>query len=943
MAIPPRSAPCFAILRLERLFILLVSLLAACSAPADSAVPLGCAVVHASGLCELETDRNFALRVVAPASTRIFVLQGLHVLPVQTEAVPGGRILRGVARAGVSGLSVVFADGISLRRRSLPVAVALEPAWLEEARNLWMTNSAAQAAALINRHLESSSPAIRASALLVLGGTAVELGELAHARQCYRMAMETAQAAGLSSIEAKSALYLSYVLAKHENRVDEADAVLAQRSGLFQRLPDTLPGLALQRAINAHTQGDPRSTLRIIEEGHQSARAVADESTDRNLSLLEAQALSGLGRRSEAERILTALEAQPLEPCWRLIVLLAASGQQLWSLEAEGPLKRAAHAAAIQHRLDEAERLITSHCSDARRMGTTHTNRAHLALLTGDLPAVKREVAQARKALPGGDAELALEWLYLDGQSALIEQDFASAWQHFDKLVKMARRSDAYSALWRGLVGLAQARQAAEPGKALELYEQAEAFIDERGLDMPLGAGRGTFLGRHEHGTEQYVALLLRLGQTEAALQVVRKARLRGLRSLLWQVQSGDLPPEIRRHWASQLTAYAAARSELAQLSARLETAPDDELADLERRRAQVGLSLFEHLDRARTIIGAPPIPKTFAAPPPDEALLTCYPTNEDWSCFLVQNHHVKVYRAAHMDAGMRPADLARTILAPIATELAAVKRLRVLPYGAFRKVDVHRLPFGRDGKTLDDHTAVVYSLDLPNRPTSFDDKHWAHSSSSEASTKAARAAALIIDPDGSLPYVRAAAGSITASLQAAGFQVQPLPAAALGGPWFTQPAPAPTRSPLELLFYAGHADIVTSGGSRHALRTQDNGGLFVSDILALHESQAPKWVALIGCNTGLSDEETGGLEGLGLGQAFLLRGSTMVVSTTRPISDRLAAAIVVKLGKQLTAQVDGDLGSALQGALKEVADSDRASLPLNIQHELDAFRILVP
>src|SRR5205807_1591912 len=101
------------------------------------------------------------------------------------------------------------------------------------------------------------------------------------------------------------------------------------------------------------------------------------------------------------------------------------------------------------------------------------------------------------------------------------------------------------------------------------------------------------------------------------------------------------------------------------------------------------------------------------------------------------------------------------------------------------------------------------------------------------------------------------------------------------------------------LFLYFGHGVHETSGGWYDALGTNlapnvMHPYLGVSDVLLMEK--APLWVVLIGCTTGLSSEETGDVEGMGMAQAFLARGSRWAVASVREVQPNNAVELTERL-----------------------------------------------
>jgi CHAT domain-containing protein len=123
-------------------------------------------------------------------------------------------------------------------------------------------------------------------------------------------------------------------------------------------------------------------------------------------------------------------------------------------------------------------------------------------------------------------------------------------------------------------------------------------------------------------------------------------------------------------------------------------------------------------------------------------------------------------------------------------------------------------------------------------------------------------------------------------------------------------------------------------------LRLSEDAGLMVSDILAL--PRVPHYVTLFACESGRTTEEWGNLEGLGLAQAFLTRGSKWVVGTARPVAPGLAAAMSTSFYEAFSRSQDP--AQAIGIAIRRVQPVEpQSSAQLSIDNDVGAFRVYVP
>jgi CHAT domain-containing protein len=240
--------------------------------------------------------------------------------------------------------------------------------------------------------------------------------------------------------------------------------------------------------------------------------------------------------------------------------------------------------------------------------------------------------------------------------------------------------------------------------------------------------------------------------------------------------------------------------------------------------------------------------------------VLTWFPATTGLLAFAADAHQTRVVRLP--DA--RPEGL----LAPFEAELAAAKRVRALPYGPVRGLDVHALPFR--GAPLIAHAAVVYGLDLP--PVN--------------KSSVNRRALLVADPRGDLRGARAEADAVEAHLK--GWTLTRLDGEAATG--------AAVRAALaatDLFHYAGHGRFAGAMGWDSALPLAADARLGVDDILAL--PNVPAQVVLSGCETARQAADAP-LEAVGLAQAFMVAGAESAIAATRPVDDTLARDLAADL-----------------------------------------------
>jgi hypothetical protein len=286
--------------------------------------------------------------------------------------------------------------------------------------------------------------------------------------------------------------------------------------------------------------------------------------------------------------------------------------------------------------------------------------------------------------------------------------------------------------------------------------------------------------------------------------------------------------------------------------------------------------------------------------------VLLYHPLPQGWAGFAADSAGVTARRLPVAEP--LPEDgraLSHLFLEPFSTVIERMRRVRVLSWGALDGIDFHGLPWR--GEPLLAARPVVYGLDLPRLETPPDDR---------------RRALLVADPTGSLP----AAVQVEVPVVRRALERSPRPwrIDLLVGPAATAEAIRRRLGEVELLHFAGHADVRGGAGESH-LRGAGGSRLGVGEILT--RRAVPATVVLSACESARGDGprpagETAG--GLGLAEAFLLAGSRRVVGAVRPVDDAVTARLVTAFYRTW----DGGDGAAeaLRRAQLELRAADPAA-----------------
>lgn len=842
-------------------------------------IAAGCESVLVGPICEVGKDRQVRLFVPKAPDEQVLVWQGLKPLSSSRTEVEDGVLLRLTTGAGARELRVIVRKGWHVRSRRIKVLPLQTEGWLQGARELWESDKIAPAEAQLQKALAGSlTVRTRAEALGMLGRIRREQQRNAEAKQLLEQALQADREGGLLSNEAKDTFALAALLVQDEDRVQAAEDLLTSRASIFQQVPDLQPWVYLHLATYRKLRGNLQEALEAVEQGRRLAMQLSEEQVLGALRQSSATILQSLGRWAEAREELVGLADELFrQPCLQANAL----EMQGWLEITAHELKQAvADKPDPQLTLQRVLQLRRERCTQGKPIAATLTNLSRAALVMDDLPKATSWLAQARQTAPEPDLALKQQWTELRGLIALQDGDAAEAEKQFRELLRQSELPaenatagvkavvDLQDTPWQAHMGLAKTlRVAGHLAEAEQHFQLAEAFLEHRSLELPLAVGRVSYLGKHEQGTAAYLDLLAEQGRLADALRVMRRARVRGLRALLGLTTLSRLSDEERQRWEAALRSYRSLRQKLDVNAREQFNAPTAEQKIFAEERRRLELDLTRALQTALAVLGEFR-DQSLRSPAPDEVLLACHPLPQGWLC-LAQRGTRPVQAMRYKDD---PAAHGAELIAALADELNQSAQLTVLTYGeSLEQLDFARLPLA--GQPLEERVAVVYGLDLPSPRTTLSGR---------------QVALLAIDPNNEFT---------------AGGRPQLAPKLRLEAGWQVTEVPSDhgisTEQLLgmlgsaELFVYFGHARV-GSQVARRFLQTDTHGGLQAMDILTLQS--VPRQALLIACESGLAKEGSGGVAGLGLAQAFLVRGSQSVIATNRIVETQLGKAMAEEL-----------------------------------------------
>ncbi|MCK6570480.1 CHAT domain-containing protein [Myxococcota bacterium] len=864
----------------------------------------GCATLRVADdapICGLASDRR--LRFVLPADAGAAGLTGAKgVLTAGQAAVI-------VVDEGASEVSVVADTARFVLRveRPVPESTLDELTALRKARRL------DEARQRVEALLAAPPPELAGRLHGHAARIALAAGDPERAAQHFTAAAPLHAAAGRLSERVNDALALAFVQIHQLRDFPGARRTLGDAAPYARFDPEGAAALRVHHARLALETGDVRSALHALDDAEPRLARL-----DAGLRLsvarqARAEALQAAGRHAEAVDLLRSMHAAAADsPCARASIENDL-GWALLLLAGEAP---PAEPTAVDALFTGVVRAFApdGECPQPAYVAGAHLNRALLALRLGDAAAARAALAAGQAALPTPDARLALWWPDVEGRAALLAGDPRGARRHFERLRALGAATASAEAVWRGTIGLARAARAAGEDAGPAFADAFEQLADQA-MRIPLAEGRESFLAERDAGTRDHVDFLIERGRTAEAMTVVRRARARFLAALRQAERLPALTPAARARWETALADHRRARAALDAEAADDWKRPADALAQARAARGERQRALRIALDAAFAVLAEPAAERAGAAPSPPtppapgELVLTWLAGPDGTLAFAADVVGTSAVRIAATPGGIgaprAPSTAAEALLAPFSDRIRAARKLRVLPHGPARGLDLHAAML--DGAPVLARLPVVYGLDLPPRPpTSADDAR----------------TLLVADPRGDLPGARLEGDAVAAALGAT-------PLTRLVGEAATGDAVRRALGATGRFHYAGHGRFGGPTGWESTLPLAADGALTLDDILAL--PNVPALVVLSGCETA-RQADAARLEQLGLAQAFLAAGAHAAVAATRPVADTLATA----------------LSTAFYGALAHAPPEEAlqtAQLTLRARSEAQdwaTFRILV-
>jgi tetratricopeptide (TPR) repeat protein len=897
----------------------------------------GCSAVSEGPVCEL--TEGTTLRVWLPLGAARYRIDadGAPLAPSRRADVQGGTLVHVAVPEGAHELRVTEEATGHAFHLALRAAPAI--AWLDDAQELRDTGKLREACAAIGAHLATATGTTRARAIGLLARIHLAQGELDASVKELRDAIALDRQVGSLSAEADDTFALVFALDQRLFRFGEAREALTHVARALESYPEGRAREPFYDALLVADAYELHSAMLKFKEAERRAERLGMTRLEKNAQRSYAIYLGHLGRRSDALPLRRDLAARSegTPPCDQVDLLDAVGLFTLRSLDAgeagaptlalartpgtRGPVPPAQAPAPPAVDLEEAERALTSAaalfpgaCPDVNRHAGVLLDLAEVAQRRGRLAVARERLAEARRSVPNPQSVIALAASALEARLDLDEGDPARALAAYEILASAA--GPTILPEWRYATELGRGEAYEALGRfdeALASYAEAEATVNDQSLLVPMAEGRASFVADREKSARLRIDLLLRRGRSADALASARASRARPLAAFQRAARLERLPIEKRKEWERSIESYRRLRDGLEREAADVWKWSTERVARERTAREARNAELRAALDGAFSALAAQ-APNADPPPPPrpDELIVAYHPGRDGWIGFGLSQRGLVTFRFDELAPNATPEETAERLLGPLRAELERAKQIRVLPYGALRRIDFHALPW--NAAPLVESVAVTYGFDEPSPPP--------------GPSAVAKAALIVADPSGDLPVAKREAEAVSSALRLLpGWTVRQLTN--------DEAVSTSVRDALgraSLFHYAGHGWFGGRAGFESALGLAEGGSLTVGDVLAL--PRVPGLVILAGCETARSTDDTGSV-GLGLAHAFVAAGSRGVIAPVRPVEDSLAARVSEALYASFP-RGDFDAAIALRAAQHEVRerfpDSDWA-----------AFRLVTP
>lgn len=886
----------------------------------------GCGAVRRGPICEVTAARRQLVVWIPDAAQGPVEVRfgGQPISPERSREVDGGRTLELTLPAlGATPGLIPLEVSAAAARSTLFLEEVSGDAVIERVQSLRKAGQLDEALALMPAW-SSLPPDQQARARSLSARLALAKGEIDHAIEELNAAKHRHHVEGRLSDEVLDAFALAHTLTIKKRSFGAARDALDSVSEALARWDEGRAQVGYYRALISRESGSLRSAAGELAETERAAGRLGLAGFRKNVRESLARLYQTMGDHERAVELLDALERElgdGAPACDRASVMtnrgwseLALQGIGLPAATAvraprspgapatrtfvddPGPESsgRRMSRAALTAYLERTLALWENDCRNPAEVANLRLDLALAALLVSDSRGARShlDLARSQGMLPAFVSEWVVE---IEARLAILEGDAREAVKLYGELEARARAARAPELAWRAAVGLGIALESSGDDAGAEAhYRRAEALLEEHAAQVPVNGGRVGFLVGRDRGVRLLVDLLLRRGDRDAAWAAIARARVRALRSAETLERLEALPARARRRWERAMGRYAVERDAFDATATMSWSLPADRMAalvDEQRARDERARSA---LDEAFAALGpSRSVPAEVGAAQGE--LVLAFQLSADEKTLHVLARTPSGVRASDVPLPLprsSRAKLSEALLGPFAEDIAAAERLEVLDAGPVSTIDIHALPLR--GEPLLRRLPVVYAVGL--------------GSASRPVGRRSATALFVADTKGDLPASRA-------EVEAAD--------AILGKSWSTRRllGPAATRTDVlqelgrvDRFHFASHATFDATRPWDSALHLADGTALRAGDILSL--PLPPATVVLSGCDTATARPTR--VADMSLARAFLVAGAEVVVAASRPVEDKLAAALLAR-AYELEPQ-NGGLGRALREAQLELA-----------------------
>lgn len=870
----------------------------------------GCTAVTAGPVCEVAGDTT--LRFWLPVANDAVAAQiDGRAAEARRESVQEGTRLALAIPPGSKEITLVGAAGEVLFR--LPLRPSADVPALREAFQEMRKNHLAEAESKLTLAESGSLPEALLQALRIRARLERRRKNPVRARELLEQAISRDHATGRVSDELDDRYLLAYQHLTVDYDFAAAEDQLSRTATLESQSSEGRIDGDYHRGLLAVETGRLDAALAWLRRSSAGAERLMLPEQDAAARQALTEVLGILGRRAEARALLDrSLQeaAAATDPCARTRLITSAAWARLRGVEGADDTAAASRVAA------EAVTLAKAQCPDALAMSLL--NLAFTEAGAAKPADARAHLGEARLAAAPGDRRFQAWSDSLAVTLDLTEQP-EKALAALEALRAKGEASLSPELSFEAALGRARALDAlGHTDDARTAFAAVATALDHWSELVPLGEGRETFFSQQDEGARYWVDFLVRQAEAAPPGSPERAERVRAaadaarasLVRFFTTLARSELVP------AAEQGAYRKSREAANQALAAGKPVPESEANALRKAREDTRRSLSAGALLAPSLsMGAQAPARAEAGVPGRDSTpaltLLYHPVQGGWVGFALEaNGGTAMERLPSLpaEALARPGpaapakELSAALLQPFATQIERAAGIRVPAHGALRHVPFEALPW--KGRVLADSAPVTYGFDgaaLPAPPAAAPD------------CSGSPLALLVTNPRGDLPGAETAGPRVQQALLARGWEVR-----WLAGPTATRPALlAALKDPCAALFhYDGHARFEGRDGLHASLVLHDD-RLTVTDILAL--PRVPAAVTLLGCATAEAD-------GLGLAQAFLVRGSRQVLASTADVDDTLSLRLAQRLYDGAGPASEGP--PVLSAALRTATAAVRAEEP---------------